>query len=153
MKMLVTWLMPMKTSFKNWWLTLISYYLLKLNELKVIHSNREILKSTALWERLFSKFGRTKINVGKDIYNKVGGKMHKLTSKLQRRREDFQKKSKQNISKLKDLSKTLKLQSVGLSKNLSVVQTNAIEDIKLLNCDLKSLTQTFGKLNSNITES
>ena len=33
--------------------------------------------------------------------------MHKLTSKLQRRREDFQKKSKQNISKLKDLSKTL----------------------------------------------
>ena len=153
MKMLVTWLMPMKTSFKNWWLTLISYYLLKLNELKVIHSNREILKSTALWERLFSKFGRTKINVGKDIYNKVGGKMHKLTSKLQRRREDFQKKSKQNISKLKDLSKTLKLQSVGLSKNLSVVQTNAIEDIKLLNCDLKSLTQTFGKLNSNLTES
>ena len=79
--------------------------------------------------------------------------MHKLTSKLQRRREDFQKKSKQNISKLKDLSKTLKLQSVGLSKNLSVVQTNAIEDIKLLNCDLKSLTQTFGKLNSNLTES
>ena len=153
MKMLVTWLMPMKTSFKNWWLTLISYYLLKLSELKVIHSNREILKSTALWERLFSKFGRTKINVGKDIYNKVGGKMHKLTSKLQRRREDFQKKSKQNISKLKDLSKTLKLQSVGLSKNLSVVQTNAIEDIKLLNCDLKSLTQTFGKLNSNLTES
>ena len=153
MKMLVTWLMPMKTSFKNWWLTLISYYLLKLNELKVIHSNREILKSTALWERLFSKFGRTKINVGKDIYNNVGGKMHKLTSKLQRRREDFQKKSKQNISKLKDLSKTLKLQSVGLSKNLSVVQTNAIEDIKLLNCDLKSLTQTFGKLNSNLTES
>ena len=153
MKMLVTWLMPMKTSFKNWWLTLISYYLLKLNELKVIHSNREILKSTALWERLFSKFGRTKINVGKDISNQVGGKMHKLTSKLQRRREDFQKKSKQNISKLKDLSKTLKLQSVGLSKNLSVVQTNAIEDIKLLNCDLKSLTQTFGKLNSNLTES
>ena len=79
--------------------------------------------------------------------------MHKLTSKLQRRREDFQKKSKQNISKLKDLSKTLKLQSVGLSKNLSVVQTNAIEDIKLLNCDFKYLNKNFGKINYNLTES
>ena len=47
---------------------------------------------------------------------------------------------------LKDLWKTFK--SFGLSKNFSVVETNAIEDNKRLKYVLKSVAQIFAKLYS-----
>ena len=43
--------------------------------------------------------------------------------------------------------------SLGLSKNLYVVLTNAIEDNKHLKYDLKSVAQTFAKFYSNLAES
>ena len=49
------------------------------------------------------------------------------------------------------LWKTLK--SLGLSKKISVVQTNTIEDNKRLKYDLKSTAQTFAKFYSNLAES
>ena len=70
---------------------------------------------------------------------------------------DFEKireyfnKLKKNIAKPKDLWKTLK--SLGLSKKVLVVQTNAIEDNKRLKYDLKSVAQTFAKFYSNLAES
>ena len=43
--------------------------------------------------------------------------------------------------------------SLGLSKNLYVVLTNAIEDNKHLKYDLKSVAHTFAKFYSNLAES
>ena len=54
----------------------------------------------------------------------------------------MKKKLKENIGKPKDLWKTL------ISKDFSVVQTNAIEDNKRLKYDLKSVAQTFEKFYS-----
>ena len=39
-----------------------------------------------------------------------------------------------------------------LSKNFSVIQTNAIEDHKRLKYDLKSVAQTFSKFYFNLAE-
>ena len=75
--------------------------------------------------------------------------MHRFV--LQKKKEYFQNKLKENIAKSKDLWKTLK--SLGLSKNFTVVQTNVIEDNKRLKYDLKSVAQTFAKLNFNLAES
>ena len=69
---------------------------------------------------------------------------------MQKKREYFENKSKENIAKPKDLCKTIK--SLGLSKKFSVVQTNAIEDNKRLKYDLKSVAQTFAKFYSNLAE-
>ena len=68
-----------------------------------------------------------------------------------KKRENFENKLKENIAKSKDLWKTLK--SLGLSRNFSLVQKNAIEDNKRLKYDLKSVAQTFAKLYSNLAES
>ena len=71
----------MKTSFKNWWASLISQHLLKLNQLKVIYRewfDGEVLESIALLDKLFKKFKRGKLNVCKDIYNKARMKSHRL---------------------------------------------------------------------------
>ena len=68
-----------------------------------------------------------------------------------KKKEYFENKLKENIAKPKDLWKTLK--SLGLSKNFSVVQTNAVEDNKHLKYDLKSVAQTFSKFYSNLAES
>ena len=71
--------------------------------------------------------------------------------KKKKEREYSENKLKENISKPKDLWKTLKL--LGLPKKFSVVQTNAIEDDKRLKYDLKSVAQTFAKFYSNLAES
>ena len=63
---------------------------------------------------------------------------------FEKKREYFENKLKENIAKPKDLWKTLK--SLGLSKNFSVVQANAIEDNKRLKYDLNlqlKLLQNF----------
>ena len=49
---------------------------------------------------------------------------------MQKKREYFENKLKENFAKPKDLWKTLK--SLGLSKKFSVAQTNATEDNKRL---------------------
>ena len=109
----------------------------------------EVLESIALRDKLFKKFKRSKLNVDKEIYNKARNKSHRLN--LQKKREYFENKLKENIAKPKDLWKTLK--SVGLSKTFSVVQANAIEDNKHLKYELKSVAQTFAKFYSNLAES
>ena len=68
-----------------------------------------------------------------------------------KKKEYFENKLKENTAKPQDLWKTLK--SLGLSKKFSVVQANAIEDIKRLKYDLKSEAQTFAKFYSNLAES
>ena len=65
--------------------------------------------------------------------------------------EYFEEELKENIAEPKDLWKTLK--SLGLSKKISVVQTNVIEDNKRLKYDSKSVAQTFAKCYSNLAES
>ena len=60
---------------------------------------------------------------------------------MQKKREYFENKLKENIPKPNYLWKTLK--SLGLSKKFSVVQTNAIEDNKRLKYDLKSVAAKF----------
>ena len=63
---------------------------------------------------------------------------------FEKKREYFENKLKENIAKPKDLWKTRK--SLGLSKNFSVVQANAIEDNKRLKYDLNlqlKLLQNF----------
>ena len=70
---------------------------------------------------------------------------------MQNKIEYFENKLKENIAKSKDLWKTLK--SLGLSKKFSVVQTDAIEDNKHLNYDLKSVTQTFARFYSTLPNS
>ena len=109
----------------------------------------EVLESIALRDKLFKKFKRSKLNVDKEIYNKARNRSHRLI--LQKKKEYFENKLKENIAKPKDLWKTLK--SLGLSKKFSVVQTNAIEDNKRLKYDLKSVAQTFAKFYSNLAES
>ena len=59
------------------------------------------------------------------------------------KKEYLKNKLEEKIAKSRNLQKTLKL--IGLSKNFSVDQTNAIEDNKHLKCDLKSVAQTFAK--------
>ena len=56
----------------------------------------------------------------------------------------MKKKLKENIGKPKDLWKTL------ISKDFSVVQTNAIEDNKRLKYDLKSVAQIFANFYSKL---
>ena len=90
------------------------------------------------------KFKRSKLNVYKEIYNEACNKSHKLILK---KREYFENNLKENIAKPKDLCKTLK--SLGLSRNVSVIQTNAIEDNKRLKYDMKSVAQIFAKFYSN----
>ena len=109
----------------------------------------EVIESIALRDKVFQKFKRSKLNVVKEIYNKACNKSHRLI--LQKKREYFENKLKENIAKPKDLWKTLK--SLGLSKKFSVVQTNAIEDNKRLKYDLKSVAQIFAKIYSNLAES
>ena len=38
----------------------------------------EVLESTALRDKLFQKFKRSKLNVDKEIYNKARNKFHRL---------------------------------------------------------------------------
>ena len=54
-----------------------------------------------------------------------------------KKREYFEKKLKEKIAKPNDLWKTLK--SLGLSKKVSVVQTNSTEDNKRLKYNWKSV--------------
>ena len=77
----------------------------------------EALESIALRDKLFKKFKSSKLNVDKEIYNKTRKKSHRLI--LQKKREYFENKSKENIAEPKDLWKTLK--SLGLSKKFSFV--------------------------------
>ena len=98
----------------------------------------EVLESIALRDKLFKKFKRSKLNVDKEIYNKARNRSHRL---ILQKKEYFKNKLKENIAKPKDLWKTLKL--LGLSKKISVVQTNAIEDNKRLKYDLKSVAAKF----------
>ena len=109
----------------------------------------KVIERIALRGKLFKKFKRSKLNVNKEIYNKAHNKSHGLI--LRKKREYFENKLKENIAKPKDLWKTLK--SLGLSKKVLVVQTNAIEDNKRLKYDLKSVAQTFAKFYSNLAES
>ena len=68
-----------------------------------------------------------------------------------KQREYFENKLEENIAKPKDLWKILK--SLGLSKKVSVVQVNTIEDNKRLKCDLKSAAQTFANFYTNLAGS
>ena len=77
----------------------------------------EVLESIALRDKLFKKFKHSKLNLDKKVYNKARNKSHCLI--LQKQREYFENKLKENIAKTKDLWKTLK--SLGLSKKFSVV--------------------------------
>ena len=77
----------------------------------------EVLESIALRDKLFKKFKHSKLNLDKKVYNKAHNKSHCLI--LQKQREYFENKLKENIAKTKDLWKTLK--SLGLSKKFSVV--------------------------------
>ena len=104
----------------------------------------EVLERIDLWDKLLKKFKRSKLNVDKEIYNEACNKSHKLILK---KREYFENNLKENIAKPKDLCKTLK--SLGLSRNVSVIQTNAIEDNKRLKYDMKSVAQIFAKFYSN----
>ena len=70
---------------------------------------------------------------------------------MRTKREYFENKLKENITKPRNLWKTLK--SLGLSKSFSVVQTNGIKENKHLKYDLKSVAQTFTKFYSNLVES
>ena len=88
------------------------------------------------------------MNLDKEIYNKAGKKSHEL---IFQKKQYCKIKLRENIVKPKDFWKTLK--SLGLSKNFSVVQTNAIEDNKHLQYDLKTVDQTFWKVYPNLTES
>ena len=90
--------------------------------------NGDVLESITLRDKLYKKFKRSKLNADKEIYNKACNKSHRLI--LQKNREYFENKLKENIAKPKDLWKTLK--SLGLSKKFSVAQTNATEDNKRL---------------------
>ena len=76
-------------------------------------------------------------------------KKHETT--FAKKGEYFENKSKENIARPQDLWKTLN--SLGLSRNLSVVQANVIEDNKRLKYDLKSVAQTFTRFYSNLAES
>ena len=67
-----------------------------------------------------------------------------------REREYVENKLKENIAKPKDL---WKLKSLSLSIKFPVVQTNVIEDNTHLKYDLKSVTQTFAKFDSNLAQS
>ena len=109
----------------------------------------EVLESIALRDKLFKKSKRSKLNAHQEIFNKTRNKSHRLI--LQNKIEYFENKLKENIAKPKDLWKTLK--SLGLSKKFSVVQTDAIEDNKHLNYDLKSVAQTFSRFYSTLTNS
>ena len=104
----------------------------------------EVLERIDLWDKLLKKFKCSKLNVYKEIYNEACNKSHKLILK---KREYFENTLKENIAKPKDLCKTLK--SLGLSRNVSVIQTNAIEDNKRLKYDMKSVAQIFAKFYSN----
>ena len=86
-------------------------------------------------------FKSSKLNVDKKIYTKVPNKI--AQNDFAKKREYLKNKLEEKIAKSRNLQKTLKL--IGLSKNFSVDQTNAIEDNKYLKCDLKSVTQTFAK--------
>ena len=66
----------------------------------------EVLESIALWDKLFKKFKRSKLNADKEIYNKACNKSHRLI--LQKNREYFENKLKENIAKPKDLWETFK---------------------------------------------
>ena len=88
------------------------------------------------------------MNLDKEIYKKAGKKSHEL---IFQKKQYCKIKLSENIVKPKDFWKTLK--SLGLSKNFSVVQTNAIEDNKHLEYDLRAVDQTFGKLYPNLAES
>ena len=89
----------------------------------------EVVESISLRDKLFKNFKRSKLNVGKQIYNNAVNKSHRFILQ-KKKREYFENKLKENIAKPKDLWKTLK--SLGLSKKISVAQTNATEDNKRL---------------------
>ena len=101
----------------------------------------EVLERITLQDKLFKNFRRSKLNIDNKIYNKARKKMRRLI--LEKKREYFENKLKENVEKPMDLWKTRK--SLGLFKKFSVVQTNAIEDNKLLKYDLKFVAQTFAK--------
>ena len=61
----------------------------------------EVLESIALRDKLFKKFKRSKLNVDKEIYNKARNRSHRLI--LQKKKEYFENKLKENIAKPKDL--------------------------------------------------
>ena len=109
----------------------------------------EVLESIARRDKLFNRFKHSKLNGDKEIYNKARNKSQKLI--LQKKREYFENKLKENIAKPKYLWKTLK--SLGLSKTFSDVQTNAIGDNKRPKYDWKSVAQAFAKFYSNLAES
>ena len=70
---------------------------------------------------------------------------------MPQKKRALRKQIKGKYCQAKDLWKTLK--SLGLSKKISVVQTNVSEDNKRLKYNLKSVTQTFAKFYSNLAES
>ena len=104
----------------------------------------EILQSIALRDKVFRKYKRRKWNVDKKIYDEARNKSHRLI--LLKKRKYFENKLKQNIAKPKDLWKTLKL--LGLSKNVSVVQKNAIYS-NLAESLLKILPNSPNKFDMN----
>ena len=75
---------------------------------------RSSRKRDKLRDKLFKKSKRSKLIADKEIYNKAPNKSHRLI--LQKKREYFENKLKENIAKAKDLWKTLK--SLGLSKKI-----------------------------------
>ena len=89
------------------------------------------------WQEWFKS---SKLNVDKEIY-KVPNKI--AQNDFAKKKRVSQNKLEEKIAKARNLQKKLKL--IGLSKNFSVDQTNAIEDNKHLKCDLKSAAQTFAK--------
>ena len=66
----------------------------------------EVPERIALRDKLFKKFKRSKVNADKEIYNKACNKSHRLI--LQKKREYFENKLKENIAKPKDLWETFK---------------------------------------------
>ena len=88
----------------------------------------------------FRKLKCSKLNVDKEIY-KACNKSRKL---ILPKEESTLIQIKRNIVKLEDFWKTLN--QLRLSKNFSVVQTNAIEDNKYLKYNVKSVGQTFCKI-------
>ena len=79
----------------------------------------EVLESIALRDKLFKKFKRSKLNADKKIYNKARKRSHRLILQEKNKKEYFENKLKENITKPEDLWEALK--SLGLSKKFSFV--------------------------------
>ena len=97
--------------------------------------------------RLFMKFKKSKLHIGKKTYNVA---RHKLQKWLLKKRKFSENKFTKSIGKPKDLWKVLR--PLGLPSKTSSCEINALKIKNTVECDVNSVLEVFRSYYSTLVE-